>query len=405
MLLDGVKVVSFCHFLQGPAADQYLADMGADVVKVEPLGGAYERKWSGANVYIDGISGFYLSANRNKRSIAIDLKHAEGKKVAERLVASADVVLENFRPGVFARLGFDEQNLNRLNPKLIFASASGYGATGPLAEKPGQDLLVQARYGLMSATGVPRNGPVPTGSTIIDQHGGALLALGIAGALVRLARQGKGTRVEGSLLHSAIDLQGEPLVNWFAGGMSREKLDRDASLATWFHAAPYGVYAAEDGHVVISLCELPRLADALDCAELATIAENERFDRRDEIASLVRSASQSFRTEELAERFDANNIWWAPVQSYDQLLDDPQLRHVQAFRRINVRGRILYLINHPNRYDGKVPDLKVLALEIGEHTREVLRELAYAEEDIDGLVRSAAVVAPEGLKPGWGLEP
>src|SRR5436190_17209987 len=130
-MLSGIKVVSFCHFLQGPAGAQYLADMGADVVKVEPIDGAHERRWSGADVFVEGVSGFYLCANRNKRSIGLDLKSDAGIAVAKRLIAEADVVMENFRPGVFERLGFTVAELNRLNPKLIFASASGYGSSGP----------------------------------------------------------------------------------------------------------------------------------------------------------------------------------------------------------------------------------------------------------------------------------
>ncbi|WP_431692298.1 CaiB/BaiF CoA transferase family protein [Rhizobium giardinii] len=393
MLLNGIKVVSFCHFLQGPAADQYLADMGADVIKVEPLTGAYERHWSGANVYIEGVSGFYLCANRNKRSIAIDLKSAEGKDVARKLIAQADVVLENFRPGVFARLGFDEAELARLNPTLIFASASGFGSSGPMVNKPGQDLLVQARSGLISVTGNKASGPTPAGAAIVDQHGGALLAMGILGALIRKIRDGKGTRVEGSLLNAGIDLQGEALVNWFAGGIDRSVLDREKSLATWFHQAPYGVYPASDGHVVVSLCETPNLADAVDSDALRALVDNDRYEDRDAFARALSEATRRFTMAELEERFDANNVWWAPIRYYDELLSDPQIVHSEIFREVNVRGRKIHLVNHPNRYDGKVPELRVLALEIGEHTREILEEHGYTQSDVEHLLASKAVVA------------
>src|SRR5262249_47858020 len=187
------------------------------LLRVAPLDGPLDRRWSGAAVYVEGISGFYLCANRNKRSIGIDLKSDKGKEVARRLIADADVVMENFRPGVFAKLGFDQATLDTLNPNLIFASASGFGSTGPMADKPGQDLLIQARSGLIGATGSPRLGPVAAGAAIVDQHGGALLAMGILGALIRRLREGRGTRVEASLLNSGIDLQGEPLVNFLAG--------------------------------------------------------------------------------------------------------------------------------------------------------------------------------------------
>ena len=393
MLLNGIKVVSFCHFLQGPAAAQYLADMGADVIKVEPVDGAHERRWSGADVYVEGVSGFYLCANRNKRSIGIDLKSEGGRAVARQLIASADVVMENFRPGVFAKLGFDDAALAELNPRLIFASASGFGSTGPMAHKPGQDLLVQALSGLMSVTGNPVVGPTPVGAAIVDQHGGALLALGILGALVRRMREGRGTRVEASLMNAALDLQGEALVNYFAGGMTRRVLERERYLATWFHAAPYGVYPARDGHVVVSLCEAAVLADALDSDSLRGVVGVDRFVERDEYARRLAGATACFTTNELGERFDRCGIWWAPIAYYDDLLADPQLRHANVFRQVKVRGRTIHLVNHPNSYDGEVPALRVLALEIGEHTREILTEMGYAADEIDRLVASRAVAA------------
>jgi crotonobetainyl-CoA:carnitine CoA-transferase CaiB-like acyl-CoA transferase len=393
LLLNGIRIVSFCHFLQGPAADQYLADMGADVIKVEPLTGAYERHWSGADVYVEGVSGFYLCANRNKRSIAIDLKSPEGKAVARRLIASADVISENFRPGVFERLGFDEEALREINPDLIYASASGFGSGGPMAQKPGQDILCQARSGLISATGTPAGGPTPVGVAVVDQHGGALMAMGILGALIRRLREGRGTRVESSLINSAIDLQGEALVNYFAGGFTRKVLTREHNLATWFHGAPYGVYPTRDGHVVISLCDASALAEAVNSDELRAAVTVDRYKSRDDYARMLDKATAAFTTDELARRLDERGIWWAPIAYYDDLLADPQLTHMQVFRRIQVRGRTIHLINHPNRYDGQVPDVRVLALEIGEHTREILGELGYSRAETEGLVDAGAVAA------------
>lgn len=395
MLLNGVKVVSFCHFLQGPAAAQYLADMGAEVIKVEPIGGAHERHWSGANVYVEGVSGFFLAANRNKRSIALDLKSPEGCEVAWRLIEGADVVMENFRPGVFERLGFTEGAMKARNPTLIFASASGFGSSGPMAKEPGQDLLMQARSGLISVTGTPETGPTPVGAAIVDQHGGALLAMGILGALIRKMRDGVGTRVEASLINSALDLQGEALVNWFAGGITRERLQREKGLATWFHAAPYGVYPTADGHVVISLSDDAKLAQALDSDALRARVGEDSYVERDRYAVALRSATRALTTEALAGRLQAAGIWWAPVRYYDDLPEDPQLQHVQAFAKVNVRGREIQLLNHPNRYDGEVPPIRFIACEIGEHSEEILAELGYDQAAQTRLVKSGSVLAAE----------
>lgn len=393
MLLNDVRIVSFCHFLQGPAAAQYLADMGADVIKAEPISGAHERHWSGANVFVDDVSGFFLCANRNKRSVAIDLKSDEGKRVAWRLIEQADVVMENFRPGVFERLGFGWEEMKRRNPSLIFASASGFGSTGPMALSPGQDLLIQARSGLASVTGNPAFGPTAVGAAIVDQHGGALMAMGILGALVRRHRENKGTRVEASLINSGIDLQGEAIVNFLAGNKTRDVLKREKNLATWFHEAPYGIYPTSDAHIVISLCDPKVLADALESEELRENADVDRYLERDAYARMIAAATAEFTASELAERFDAHGIWWAPIRYYDELLNDPQLQHAQVFREVTVRGRRIHLVNHPNRYDGQVPELRVLAVEVGEHTREVLKEHGFGGEEIDELVRSGAVVA------------
>lgn len=393
MLLNGIKVVSFCHFLQGPAGAQYLADMGADVIKVEPVLGAHERHWSGADVFVEGVSGFYLCANRNKRSIALDLKSKAGLDVARRLIAQSDVVMENFRPGVFERLGFTADELQSLNPRLIFASASGYGSSGPMAMRPGQDILMQAASGLISVTGAPSGGGTPVGSAIVDQHGGALLAMGILGALVRREREGKGTRVEASLINSAIDLQGEPLVNYFAGGITQDRLTREKNLATWFHAAPYGVYPAKDGAMVISLCSDEALCAALDSDALRALVGVDRYKERDRWAVAVREATAGFTVAELTQRFDANGVWFSPVRNYDDLLEDSQLNHANVFRRITVRGRTVHLVNHPNRYDGQVPELRLLALEIGEHSRAILSELGFSEHEVDAMISSGAVAA------------
>src|SRR5262249_51985595 len=217
-LLQGIRIVSFNHFLLGPMGTQALGDLGADVISVETPQGAWQRGWAGGDVWPDGESALHLCANRNKRSVAIDIKCAEGRDIALRLIDTADVVAENFRPGVMEKLGLGFEALKARKPSLIYASASGYGPDGPYAEKPGQDLLAQALFGMMAITGQAASGPRPAGASVIDHHGAALLAMGILAALVCRQRTGAGWRVDVSLMQSALDLQAESLGAWINAG-------------------------------------------------------------------------------------------------------------------------------------------------------------------------------------------
>jgi crotonobetainyl-CoA:carnitine CoA-transferase CaiB-like acyl-CoA transferase len=393
-LLEGMRIVSFCHYLQGPAGAQYLADMGADVIKVEPPGGAYERRWSGAKAFIDGLSAFYLCANRNKRSIAVNLKDPDAKAVIFRLLERTDVLMENFRPGTMDRLGFGYDAVKAIKPDIIYASASGFGRSGPMVERPGQDLLIQAYSGLIAATGHLHERPVPIGFAAADQHGAALLAMGILGAYIKKLRTGHGTRVDASLLNAGIDLQTEPLTLYLCGQLGRDAFRRNRNLATWYHEAPYGVYRCADCWLALSLNDPHKLAKALGSAALAEIAEIDRYDDRDRYAEVVAEALKDRRLAELAPGLDAEAIWYQRVLPYDELRDDPQIRHNEIFQDVRVPGGTATLVNHPNRYDGEVPPLRRLALVIGEDTREVLGELGYARAEIDDLVARGVIAAP-----------
>ncbi|WP_027134094.1 CaiB/BaiF CoA transferase family protein [Geminicoccus roseus] len=396
-MLECMRVVSFCHYLQGPAASQYLADMGADVIKVEALRGAYERHWSGGNVYVEDVSGFFLCANRNKRVVALDLKSPAGLEAALRLVDRADAVIENFRPGVLDRLGLGYAVLRERRPDIIFASASGFGSSGPLRDKPGQDLLVQARTGLVAASG---GGGTATGAAICDQHGGALLAMAVLGAYVRRLKTGKGTHVESSLFAAGIDLQGEAIVNFLTAQASSARFERDPHLATWFHPAPYGIYRTFEGrHLAISLNSPSKFAEALGDDQLRALVDIDTYRERDRYAQATAQALQKHRFEEVAAMLDAAEIWWAPVQDYQDLAQDPQARHLGIFAEVEVRGGKAVLVSHPIRYDGEIPKIRHLPLDIGQHTGEVLQELGYSPDEIADMARQGAIVGP-GLVVG-----
>ena len=393
-MLGDMRVVSFCHYLQGPAATQYLADMGAEVVKIEPPEGAFERHWSGANTYVGGVSAFYLCANRNKRLIAIDLKHPGAHEVVARLIERADVVVENFRPGVMDRLGLGYDQVRARKPDIIYASSTGFGSSGPDSAKPGQDLLIQARSGLIGATGHPEDRPTPVGCAAADQHGGALLAMGIVAAYVRKLSTGAGTRVEASLLNAGSDLQTEPLTLYMSQPAPREAFDRNRNLATWFHGAPYGVYRMADCFVALSLNDLGNLAEALDSERLRALADLDPYEGRERYVPVLAEALAARRLDEVVEAFDARAVWYARVQNYDDLKNDPQVIHNQVFREVPVGDASATLVNHPLRYDGEVPGLRHLALEVGEDGRDILADLGYSPGETEALIENKVIFAP-----------
>lgn len=394
VLLDGMRVVSFCHFLQGPAAMQYLADMGAEIIKIEPPQGAYERHWAGADrAKVGGVSSFYLGANRGARSIAIDLKRPGATELVMRMIEKSHVVAENFRPGALDRLGLGYEDVRARKPDVIYASASGFGATGPLARRPGQDLIIQAMSGLMAANGGDGR-PVAVGCAAVDQHGAALLALGIAGAWAKWLRTGEGTRVESTLLGAGIDLQTEALVTYFAAGRGREALKRDPHLATWFHEAPYGVYRIADGYVALSMNPFEKLARALESERIASFIGRNAYGCRDEFAPVLAAELAGRTFEDLASRFDAESMWYARVDDFDDLADNPQVQHNEVFREVNVNGETARVVNHPLRYDGKVPGEPRYALQHGADTREILAETGFDEGEIERLIDESVVHVP-----------
>jgi crotonobetainyl-CoA:carnitine CoA-transferase CaiB-like acyl-CoA transferase len=394
-----MKIVSFCHFLQGPAAMQYLSDMGAEIIKIEPPQGAFERHWSGADrAKVGGVSAFFLCANRNARSLALDLKKPEAKDVVLRLIDKSHAVAENFRPGALARLGLGYDAVRQRKPDIIFASASGFGATGPYVDRPGQDLLIQAMSGLAAGTGNPDTAPVPVGCAAADQHGAALFALGIAGAYARWLRTGQGTRVESTLLGAGIDLQMESLVTYYASGSGRGGMQRDSHLGSWFHEAPYGIYRTADGHIALSLNDLSKVSDALNSADLRAFVGRNPYQHRDEIARVLSREIERRPFDELATAFEAREMWFTRVEDFDDLLENPQLQHNRTFHDVPVNGQTIKVLNHPNRYDGKGAEHFEYALEPGANTRDVLGNAGFSDAEIRELLKSKTAFARDCRK-------
>ncbi|PYM03870.1 MAG: CoA transferase [Candidatus Rokuibacteriota bacterium] len=363
-IIAGVRVLSFTQFLLGPAGVQFLADLGADVIKIEPPGGKlWERNWSGSDLYLNGVSAFFLSAHRNQRSLTLDLKHPKGQAIARRLIEGADVLVQNFRPGVMERLGLDYDKATAINPRLIYVSASGYGQS------------------LASISGRAGQPPTPVGTAVVDQHGAALLALGVLAGLLERGRTGRGLHIEVSMLRAALDLQLE-IVTYALNGARMEK--SPTSLASMFHPGPYGVYETRDGYIVLSMSPLPALQRALDLPELAPYAAVPyNFAAREKIARVLEPVIRKRTTAEWLELLEPQGVWAAPVWSHAEAFADPGFQVADAVEEIThpVAGPVR-LLRFPLEFSTGRAAVRRPPPMAGEHVDEILGEIGYAGDEI-----------------------
>lgn len=390
-LLNDIRIVSFNHFLMGPLGIQILADMGADVICVEALSGGFQRRFGGAQTFIDGDGCSFHLAGRNKRNIALNLKHPTGVEIARTLINRADVVAENFRPGVMDRLGLGYHDLRGVQPDLIYAAATGFGTTGPGAERPGQDLLIQALSGLALISGTQSSGPRPIGVSIADHHGAALYALGILGALFRRERTGKGCFVDVDLMSAAIDLQVESFVSFYNGDYQGSLLSPEY-IGGWYNGAPYGLYPTANGSIVISHCDLSILADGLNIPLLKTYLDKDLFDHRETVAEMIAEKTKTRTSEQLLDSLQSLAIWCAPVNDYETVISDPQVHHNHNFiTSESARGTPITLVNHPVRYDGQHAEMRLPPQPLGAQSAAILAELGWAGPEIEELARDNIV--------------
>ncbi|GAA1550462.1 CoA transferase [Kribbella sancticallisti] len=395
-VLDGYRVLDLSVAMAGPLAAMRLGDLGADVVKVEPTTGEWQRHTAAGGATGNEVNASFLSLNRNKRSLAVNLKSEEGRELLYELVRTADVFLQNYRPGVAARLGVDYETLRKLRPDLVYVSVSGYGETGPYADWPGQDLLVQAMSGALFSTGRPGEPPVAAPYFLADAVTAYSAFEGVLAALLHRERTGEGQLVQVNMLDAVIALQMQELSVHTVGGVPQTR-------STEVHAhsyirAPYGIFPTADSHLSLAFADLSVLADVLGAPGLKGLdAERDGFVKRDEISKLVSAALREQSTEYWLERLRERGVWCGPVYGYADVQADPQVRHNGSFvtYRHPTEGTVT-TPGFPYRFDKTPPEVRRPAPLTGEHTGELLTELGLQDGRLDELVARGVVVRRDG---------
>lgn len=374
--LAGLVVVDLSQVLAGPLCTMILGDLGADVVKVEPPSGDQARTSLGTRVGDDSVA--FLAVNRNKRSVVLDLQTEEGRATLHRLVASADVVVENFRPGVADRLGVGYDELSRLNSGLIYASLTGFGATGPYAARAGLDLVVQAMAGLMSVTGEEGGAPAKTGPPVADLTAGLYLTIGILAALEGRRASGRGQRVSTSLYESALSLAVWETAELWATGAVPTALGSAHRMA-----APYQALRTADGHLVVAainprawsrFCAALGLPSLLADPRFAT--SQDRLQHRRELGALLEQVTATRTTAELVDRLVDAGVPAGPLHDYGQVLADPHTAATGMVVQVEhpAAGPVTLLGSPLHLSDGSFVVCRHPPL-LGEHTDEVLGDL------------------------------
>ncbi|HYI55286.1 MAG TPA: CoA transferase [Microlunatus sp.] len=389
--LAGVRVLEVGVFMAAPFATMQLADLGAEVVKVEnPEGGEPVRS---TGPFVVGHSSPYLRLNRSKRSVALDLKSDEGREAFLRLVAGCDVVVENLRPGAMRRLGLDYEEVRSVSPGVVYASASGFGQDGPLADRPGLDIMAQARGGLMSITGTPDGAPVKVGVPLCDLVCGIYTALAVTAALRERDRSGEGQYVDVSLLESAVSLAVWEAGSYFATGEVGGPLG-----SAHQSQAPYQAFRTADGWATLGAITSRTWAGLCKVLALEELGDDERFAdssrrhaRREELAVVVEERTSALTTAELVARLEAVDVPCAPIADYGQVFTDEHLAARDFFWDAPhpVAGAVRQ-IGSPMRFSRTPVERAGAGPVLGADTRAALREAGYGDDEIDALVVSGA---------------
>lgn len=386
--LQGVRILDFSHLLQGPFATQLLGDMGADVIKIERAGAGdmfrgmtFFAKWVGGSE-----SPNFLAWNRNKRSIALNLKSPRVHALIMEMAKQADVVVQNFRPGVLARLGYGYDDFRAVNPRIIYCSGSGYGEEGPYVDRPGQDMLIQGLAGVVANTGRGDQAPVPAGAGMADQIGAMNMVYGILSALYYREKTGKGQKIEVNLLAGMLAHLSQEYVAVL--NLGEDFVRPKSGIGHPGIQAPFGIYETSDGgYVSIAMSPFKTLYTVLEAPQLAAYDDMKTlYDKRDEVFDKVNAETKRFSTQHLLDRLLAADIWCAEVKDIRRAAADPQVAHMGMITSYeHPRGGTVKVVAPAVRMSETPASIERPAPLVGEHGREILAELGLSQDEIAAL--------------------
>ena len=378
--LEGLTVLEFSQFLSGPYAGLRLADLGARVIKIErPEVGDLCRNLYISDTDLEGDSTLFHAINRNKESFAANLKDPKDIELVKKLIEKADIITQNFRPGVIERIGLDYKNVKKINPKIVYGTISGYGSDGPWSSLPGQDLLAQSRTGLVWLNGNGGEAPTPMGLAVADMLAGHTLVEGILAAVIKRFRTDNGSHVETSLVEALLDFQFEVLTTYFNDG-NRKPERSSYNNAHAYLSAPYGIYKTSNGYIAIAMTPLPQLGELLDLNSIKDLHDQkEWFTKRDEIKKDIGDWIEKQTTEHWLSILEPADIWCAKVLDWETMVKHEGFKILDMVQRIKRDdGLDIETLRCPIKIDGEIFKSSKAAPKIGNDNNSIMKEFGIS---------------------------